>query len=61
MELDRLEIWGYDILMKFNKVKCKVWHLGWDSHKNRYGLGREYLRSTLRRRVWACWLIKDST
>jgi len=38
-DLDRLERWVHAKLLKFNKAKCMVLHLGQDNLKHRYRLG----------------------
>ncbi|GAB0186493.1 hypothetical protein GRJ2_001114600 [Grus japonensis] len=35
--------WAYVNLMKFNKAKCKVLHVGQDNPKHNYRLGREWI------------------
>ena len=51
-DLDRLERWAHANLMKFNKAKYKVLHVGQGNHKNRYRLGGEQLESSPEQKNW---------
>jgi len=54
-DLDRLESWVQRNLMKFNKGKCRVLHLGTNNLMHQYSLGVTCWRAALWRGTWECW------
>jgi len=44
-DLDTVEKWAHEYLMKFNETKCNVLHLAWGNLRNEYRLGEELTES----------------
>lgn len=44
-DLDRLELWAYANVLKFNKPKFKVQHMHWGNSKHKYRVCNEWIES----------------
>ena len=51
-DFDRPNRWACANLMKFNKAKCKVLHMGQGNPKHKYRLGGEWIESSPAKKDW---------
>ena len=54
-DVDRLESWTERNLMRFNKDKCRVLHVGRNNRKQQHRLGADHLESSSAEEDWEYW------